>query len=301
MTGYQKMIYDCRQHPLILLTALLFFMLVATPRAATDKEYGLLWEVSKAGAEPAYLFGTIHSEDPDVLQLAQPVQQAFAKSQTVVLEMLLDLDATRYSSTAMLLLEGRTLSDMIGQPLFRQVATAMQSRGITTTILERMQPWAAAVVLSMPAPETGQVLDAMLYQQAVQQDKNVHGLETVQEQLAVFESLSVADQVILLQDAVANFSEIDAMHAELLAAYKQRDLKKLMAISDASMQQGEQRLANEFQQRLVVDRNHRMVERMQQYLQQGRAFVAVGSLHLPGEAGLLNLLEQQGYTLRCLY
>ena len=259
MMGYQKMIEDYRQYPLVLLTALLFFLLAATSCAATDKTYGLLWEVNKAGAEPAYLFGTIHSEDPDVLQLAQPVQQAFTDSQTVVLEMLLDVDAMRYSGTAMLLLEGRSLSDMIGQPLFSQVATAMQSRGITTTVLERMQPWAAAVVLSMPAPETGQVLDAMLYQQALQQDKNVYGLETVQEQLAVFESLSAADQVILLKDAVANFSEIDAMHAELLAAYKQRDLKKLMAISDASMQQGDQRLANEFQQRLVVDRNHRMV------------------------------------------
>lgn len=301
MTGYQKMIEDYRQHPLVSLTALLFLLLAATSLAATDKDYGLLWEVSKAGAEPAYLFGTIHSEDPDVLQLAQPVQQAFTDSQTVVLEMLLDVDATRYSGTAMLLLEGRLLSDVVGQPLFRQVATAMQARGITTTVLERMQPWAAAVVLSMPVPETGQVLDAMLYQQALQQDKNVYGLETVQEQLAVFESLSAADQVVLLQDAVENFSEIDAMHAELLAAYKQRDLKKLMAISDASMQQGDQRLASEFQQRLVVDRNHRMVERMSQYLQLGKAFIAVGALHLPGDEGLLNLLEQQGYRLRCLY
>lgn len=298
---YQNMTKACRQRPLLLLAVPLFFLLAATSRAATDKDHGLLWEVSKAGAEPAYLFGTIHSEDPDVLQLARPVQQAFTDSQTVVLEMLLDVDAMRYSGTAMLLMEGRSLSDMIGQPLFRQVATAMQSRGITTTVLERMQPWAAAVVLSMPAPETGQVLDAMLYQRALQQDKNVYGLETVQEQLAVFESLSAADQVLLLKDAVASFSEIDATHAELLAAYKQRDLEKLLAISDDSMQQGDQRLANEFQQRLVVDRNHRMVERMSQYLQLGKAFIAVGALHLPGDEGLLNLLEQQGYRLRCLY
>lgn len=298
---YQNMTKACRQRPLLLLAVPLFFLLAATSRAATDKDHGLLWEVSKAGGEPAYLFGTIHSEDPDVLQLARPVQQAFTDSQTVVLEMLLDVDAMRYSGTAMLLLEGRSLSDMIGQALFRQVATAMQSRGITTTVLERMQPWAAAVVLSMPAPETGQVLDAMLYQRALQQDKNVYGLETVQEQLAVFESLSAADQVLLLKDAVASFSEIDATHAELLAAYKQRDLKKLLAISDDSMQQGDQRLANEFQQRLVVDRNHRMVERMSQYLQLGKAFIAVGALHLPGDEGLLNLLEQQGYRLRCLY
>jgi len=153
----------------------------------------------------------------------------------------------------------------------------------------------------MPAPETGQVLDAMLYQNALQQGKDVYGLETVQEQLQVFESMSEADQVTLLKDAVENFSDIDAMHAALLAAYKQRDLNGLMAISEASMQQGDQRLADEFQQHLVVDRNHRMAERMRQYLQQGKAFIAVGALHLPGEEGLLNLLEQQGYTVRRLY
>lgn len=67
------------------------------------------------------------------------------------------------------------------------------------------------------------------------------------------------------------------------------------------MQQDDQRLADEFQQRLVVDRNHRMAERMQPYLQQGKVFIAVGALHLPGEEGLLNLLEQQGYAVRRLY
>jgi len=307
MTQYQKVIKIRWQAPAVLLAVSSFFLLAAMSLAGADagidagRGHGLLWEVSKAGAEPAYLFGTIHTEDPDVLQLAKPVQQAFAASQAVVLEMLLDVDAMRHSSAAMLLMDGRSLSDMIGQSLFRQASRAMQSRGITAAVLDRMQPWAAAVTLSMPAPETGQVLDAMLYQDALQQGKDVYGLETVQEQLQVFESMSVADQVTLLKDAVENFSDIDAMHAELLAAYKQRDLNGLMAISEASMQQGDQRLADEFQQTLVVDRNHRMAERMRQYLQQGKAFIAVGALHLPGEEGLLNLLEQQGYTVRRVY
>ena len=305
MTQYQKVIKIRWQAPAVLLAVSSFFLLAAMSLAGADagidRGHGLLWEVSKAGAEPAYLFGTIHTEDPDVLQLAKPVQQAFAASQAVVLEMLLDVDAMRHSSAAMLMMDGRSLSDIIGQSLFRQASRAMQSRGIPATVLDRMQPWAAAVTLSMPAPETGQVLDAMLYQNALQQGKDVYGLETVQEQLQVFESMSVADQVTLLKDAVENFSDIDAMHAELLAAYKQRDLNGLVAISDASMQQGDQRLADEFQQRLVVDRNHRMAERMRQYLQQGKAFIAVGALHLPGEEGLLNLLEQQGYTVRRMY
>jgi uncharacterized protein YbaP (TraB family) len=210
MTRYQNVKNNCWQNPAVLLAVLLFFLLAATSRAGTDKSHGLLWEVSKAGAEPAYLFGTIHSEDPGVLQLARPVQQAFAASQAVVLEMLLDVDAMMYSSAAMLMMDGRSLSDIVGQPLFRQASLAMQSRGIPEAVLNRMQPWAAAVTLSMPAPETGEVLDAMLYQNALQQGKDVYGLETVQEQLHVFESMSGADQVTLLKDAVENFSDIDA-------------------------------------------------------------------------------------------
>ena len=269
--------------------------------ASEDKSHGLLWQISKPGIEPAYLFGTIHSEDPEVLQLPRPVQQAIDRSRTVVLEMLLDTETMMYSSAAMLMLDGRLLSDIIGKPLFRRVALAIRSRGIPDVMLERMKPWAAAVILSMPASETGLVLDMMLYQSALQQGKSVHGLETVQEQLDVFEALPEKNQVLMLQDAVDNFSQLDALHSELLDAYKQRDLAGLLALNETAMQTGDQSLADELQQHLIVDRNHRMSERMQVYLRQGQVFIAVGALHLPGEEGLLNLLEQQGFTVNRLY
>ena len=283
------------------LLAVVFLQWFTPLRASEDKDHGLLWELSKPGIEPAYLFGTIHSEDPEVLQLPQPVQQAIDRCNTVVLEMLLDAEAMMYSSTAMLMMDGRMLSDIIGKPLFRQTASAIRSRGIQELVLERMKPWAAAVILSMPASETGLVLDMMLYQNALEQGKSVHGLETVEEQLHVFEALPEKDQVLLLQDAVENFPGLDALHAELLEAYRQRDLAGLMALSEAAMQAGDQQLADEFQQHLVVDRNHRMSDRMQVYLRQGEVFIAVGALHLPGEEGLLKLLEQQGFTVRRLY
>jgi uncharacterized protein YbaP (TraB family) len=301
MTQHQNALKVHRSGSAVLLVGLLFFLLVVSLQASEDKNYGLLWEVSKPGSEAAYLFGTIHSEDPEVLKLAQPVQQAIDRSVTVVLEMLLDVEAMMYSSVAMLMPDGRVLSGIIGEPLFQQTALAIQSRGIPEIVLERMKPWAAAVTLSMPASKTGQVLDMMLYQDALQQGKVVHGLETIQEQLNVFESLSEADQISMLEEAVENFPDLDAMYADLLDAYKQRDLAGLMALNEASMKAGDPQLADEFQQRLIIDRNHRMSERMQQYLRQGKVFVAVGALHLPGEDGLLNLLEQQGYTVRRLY
>jgi len=291
-----------RGRVLVACFAAMVFLQGLTPLLASeDKNHGLLWELSKPDIEHAYLFGTIHSEDPEVLQLPQPVQQAIDQSSTVVLEMLMDAEAMQYSSTAMLMMDGRLLSDIIGKPLFRQAASAIRSRGIQESVLERLKPWAAAVILSMPASETGLVLDMMLYQNALEQGKSVFGLETVKEQLNIFERLSEKDQVTLLQDAVDNFSELDAVHSELLDAYKQRDLAGLMALNEASMQTGDAQLADELQQHLILDRNHRMVERMQVYLRQGEVFIAVGALHLPGEEGLLSLLEQQGFTVRRLY
>ncbi len=283
------------------LAVMLLLLLATITRADTDKSHGLLWEIGKPGQPSSWLLGTIHSEDPGVLNLPAPVRQAFDASNSVVLEILMDADAMKYSSSAMLMLDGRTLADIIGAPLYAQVSAAIASRGIPELVLNRMKPWAVAVTLSTPALETGEVLDRVLYQDAVQQGKAVYGLETMQEQLQLFDSMPEADQVTLLRDAVENLEVLDSMQAELLAAYKQRDLGRLLAISEASMQAGDQRLADDFQRRLVDDRNQHMAERVQPYLRQGKAFVAVGALHLPGKTGLLERLQQQGYTITRVY
>jgi uncharacterized protein YbaP (TraB family) len=290
-----------RPRTVIVLAVLWYFLQAACCRADTDHSHGLLWEISKAGQAPSWLFGTIHSEDPEVVNLPAPVREAMDAARSVVLEIRMDADAMQYSSTAMLMLDGRTLSDVTGQPLYEKVAAAIATRGIPERVLNRMKPWAAAVTLSTPMPETGEMLDRVLYQDAVQQGKAVYGLETLQEQLGLFDAMPEDDQIALLRDAVDNFPQLDALQAELLAAYKQCDLGALLAIYTASMQGAGQQFADDFQRRLIDDRNRRMVERMQAYLSQGKAFVAVGALHLPGKDGLLQRLEQQGYTVTRVY
>jgi uncharacterized protein YbaP (TraB family) len=63
-----------------------------------------------------------------------------------------------------------------------------------------------------------------------------------------------------------------------------------MAVSDAATQA----LVRE---RLINDRNRRMVERMLPWLREGSAFVAVGALHLAGPEGILRLLSDRGYRV----
>lgn len=282
---------------------LLCGMILLTAAAAADarRVHGLLWEVGRPGLTPGYLFGTIHSEDPEVLDLAEPVARAYAGSQRVVLEVKLDRDAMLYSSAAMLMTDGQVLSEILDKPLYRKTAAAMQTRGITGPVLERMKPWAVAVTLAMPAPQTGVVLDLELFRKAQADGKPVFALETIQEQLDVFEGLSITDQVALLRDTVEQFAEVATLHKALLAAWKRRDLAQMMAINEAALESGDRDLAESFQRRLLTERNHRMAERLRQYLDAGGAFVAIGALHLPGKEGLLNLLENSGYTVRKIY
>ena len=274
-------------------------VLVAEPPRA-NLEHGLLWEISHPGASPAYLFGTIHSEDPGVLDLAPAVERAFASSREVILEANLDPYAMAAGGASMLITDGPSLSEIVGKDLFDRAAEALQTRGIPEVVAEHLKPWAVATALSMPAPETGRVLDLVLFQRAQAAGKPLHGLETIAEQLAVFEGMSLDDQVALLRDAVEQFDRIGPMQSELLDAYKRQDLAAMMAINESALATGDPRLAEAFQRRLIVERNHRMADRMEPYLQQGGVFVAVGALHLPGEEGLIRQLEQRGYTVRAV-
>lgn len=283
----------------VLCSILLCVSVVSAAGARWD--HGLLWEISKPGMTSSFLFGTVHSEDPEVLQLAPPVRQAFDRSDSVILEIMMDMDAMIYSSTAMLMTDGRTLSGMIDESLYKKTVQAIQTRGIPELVLERMKPWAAATTLSVPPPETGLLLDLVLFQKAQEAGKQLHGLETIQEQLGVFDSMPEAHQIRLLRDAVDNLEQIDRMNEEILVLYKGRDLAGMLALNERYMNEGDPAVSRDLEQRLIVDRNRRMVERMQPYLEAGNAFVAVGALHLPGDEGLLGLLDRRGYTLKPVY
>lgn len=280
---------------------LLLFLLVAAPLPA-ETERGLLWRVETTQGEINYLFGTIHSEDPRVLELPGPVSQAFDSAQTLVLEMDLGAQDALAMGEVMMLPPGKNLQTLIGEELYRQSVAALAGRGYPEAVLERLQPWAIVLTLSMPQPKTGLFLDYVLYLQAAEQGKSVVGLEQMGEQLAVFTSLSLDEQLSLLRDALREQDRFPQMFERLLEAYLQRDLQALAALSEQqSMGGSDQALQQRFMGSLVDERNRRMAERLLPLLREGGVFAAVGALHLPGETGLLALLRRQGLRVSPVY
>ena len=262
---------------------------------------GLLWKLEHSGIPPSYLFGTMHSDDPDVVRLPPPVQKVFDQSQGVTLEVALDADSLMAMATALLLEEGLSLEPIIGPGLYARAVKVMAQQGVPEILLARMKPWAVAVTLMTPPSDNGRVLDLELYQQAIRQGKPVSGLETVDEQMGIFDTLSRQDQIALLEDTLDQLPEIETMLLELREAYLDRDLDRLVALNNASLKDSDPRLVEMVNQLIVIERNRRMAARMEPRLRQGRHFIAVGALHLPGEEGLLNLLKQRGYTVTRVY
>ncbi len=278
--------------------------LIVLPALATAEpshEHGLLWRVQGPGIGPDYVFGTIHLEDPRVLDLPDAVTEALAEADTFVMELDPDISSLTQISTAMMYSDGGDLERALGKDLYARAAKALAERGIPEPMARQMKPWAVLMTLNVPPPETGMVLDLVLYMKAVQQGKTTRGLEKSEEQVSALADLPLPMQVELIRDSLDNQSLMEEIYERLVEAYLARDLAAMQALNDQAMAETDASTRDLVSSRLVTERNKRMVQRMLPTLQEGSTFVAVGALHLPGPEGILGLLENRGYRVTRVY
>jgi uncharacterized protein YbaP (TraB family) len=268
---------------------------------AFDK--GLLWRIEKPGAAPSHLFGTVHLADKRVTALPDAVRKVFDAARSFSMEVASDASNVAILAARMVYMDGRDLPRVAGEELFRKVVPLAADLGLPAEMARMFKPWAMVLLLEMPQQQMEDVLDFMLHRLAAEQGKSLGYLETVDEQVAAFERMSEADQVALLKLAVETHKDLKAQSEKLVQAYLQRDLRLMWQIGEAEVAQRPdlKPVKAVFDQRLLFDRNTRMVERMQPQLKSGAAFVAVGALHLYGDKGLLSLLAREGYRVTRVY
>lgn len=267
---------------------------------AEERQIGLLWKIEKSGLDPSYLFATIHLNDERVKKLAPPIKNAFQNSRSFTMEMITDTNGLAAMSKIMFLNGGLSLRKITGEELYQETIRALLERGMTTENLDRIKPWVVIMMLSTPKTKAGLFLDMDLYMQATMARKPRYGLETMAEQLAPFNNITIQDQVTLLRDSLIALKDFDKQLEEITRAYLRRDLTELLSISEGYQGQAG-KVYSTLMDQLIRDRNLRMSVRMQPRLLEGNAFIAIGALHLPGENGLIKLLEQQGYKVTPVY
>jgi uncharacterized protein YbaP (TraB family) len=262
---------------------------------------GLLWRIEKGSVPASHLFGTMHVSDPRVTRLAPPVKQALDGAASFTHEMFTNGPGIVHMAETMYFADHQRLATLLGPDGYRRLEATLKRHGIPTGDLDRKKPWAVFMMLAKPAGHRpGIHLDMALEIASIQQGKRVYALETMAEQISVFNDIPIPDQIVVLNQALSRFDQIHRLHEQMLQVYLSRDLHSLFRMIEREPM-ADERLQKIMLDRLLWARNRRMLERMKPRLLEGNAFIAVGAGHLPGDQGLLALLHRAGYRVTPIY
>jgi uncharacterized protein YbaP (TraB family) len=264
----------------------------------------LLWRVETQTAPASYVFGTVHVSDARVQAVVRDMLETVGPLDSISLEIVPTPAVGAEAAQRMFILDGPSLSQRIGNELFWKTVAAASPYGLDASAVDRFKPWALAVTLSLPVYELRAQAaghrnsEQLLHSYAVNNRVSLYGIETIDEQLGLFDGAAEAIQVEMLRQAVQFSGITDDIFARLINAYLAQDLTDIYRVME-EFSAGEQAdLQAFFEDELIAGRNRRMVERILPRLAEGNALMAVGALHLPDETGVLRLLEQRGYTVR---
>jgi uncharacterized protein YbaP (TraB family) len=281
-----------------LFIALLFF--TAPSRAVSPADTSgksLLWQISgKDLVKPSYLFGTIHMICPDDYIWSTKMQQAFSKADDICFEMDLDDPAVMMTiATGMLDNSGKTLQDYFSAADYKKLSAYIKdSLGLTIEMFSTMKPMILPMIFTGKSAycDIPVSYEEKLTQSAKEQKKDIAGIETPEEQIAVLNSMPVDSVVKEVMDIVNGVEqENDSLFGQLMTAYKTQDLPTLYELMHRSKD-----LENEMGA-FLDDRNIKWIPRMIDMMDKRSMFFAVGAGHLWGEKGVIHLLRAEGYIV----
>jgi uncharacterized protein len=278
--------------------------------AKLENTEAILWKVEKNGAEPSYLFGTIHIPDKRVVTLPAKVQAAFDQSKTVALEVANTSDAALVEAMGkvpqlLAYADGATLKAQLTGDEFKKVQALVAKSGLPGDAAVVLKPWLISMLLAITDCQRSQIsagqdaLDKRLEKDAVKRGATVVGLETVESQLTAMASVPNDQQILMLKSGLAYADRSDDMIETLVQMYLKRQIGATMPFEQAlGEKSGVPASAYDgFIKMLLVDRNARMRDAAKPIFDKGQAFVAIGALHLPGKTGMVALLREAGYIV----
>lgn len=261
----------------------------------------LLWELNKPGHKKSFLLGTMHTDEKEIMQSHRFIDESLAQVDTYVMEVVITDAIRQRAQRSMFIGPGEPqLNTMLDKLSWERLVDKMQKRGLSEEQAVFFKPWAAFTILNVPEQDSSEVMDTALQKQSRTKGLQVKGLERISDQIGTLDKLPRDVQLKLLKDYLY-FDQADGIFARMKQYYLQRDLDGLLALNDEYMQFTDKQSAELFLDRLIYQRNKRMEQGINKLTKDNACFIAVGALHLPGPQGLLQLLREEGFTLRPIY
>ena len=258
-----------------------------------------VWTV-KGKTNTVYLAGSVHALPKEHAHFPEQLERAYGAVKVVVLEVDLDdmdpLEAVQFITANGTLPAEQTLVDVVGAKDYERVAKLAAHLGIPEAAIKRLEPWAVALVLTQFAlSKTGfdaQLgIDMQITERAKADGKTIDGLETVIDQLSVFDARSFDEQTRFLLDSTDDAEHRDQDLAKLISAWRSGDLR---ALEKEFIK--ERAKSPALYDALLGVRNRKWLPKIEALLDDDQDYlVLVGTLHYVGKDGLLNLLRERGY------
>lgn len=267
-----------------------------TSLLAQKLENSTLWKIEGSGLNKAsYLFGTIHITCDATLE--NDVIKALDETKQIVLEIDMDdPDMQDKMMKGMYMKDGKTLKSIVNDEDYQAIDSLFTSKmGISVKMIENVKPF---FLTSMLYPKfidcPMESFEAELMKVAKEQNEEIFGLETIDDQINVFEVIPYEDQVKdLVRTAKDNMAYDKAKFAKLLSIYKDENITDMLNI----MNDDNYSSVAEYQDELLDNRNINWIPKIKEYAEKQATFFGVGAGHLAGENGVINLLRQAGYTV----
>lgn len=270
------------------------------PAAAATAAKPALWSVSDADTT-IYLFGTVHVLKPGLTWFDGAVRDAFDKSDTLVLELVLPEDPAAIQPALMkhgIAMTGPTLREKLTPEQRTRYEAAVKAVGQQPEAFDRFRPWFAANNIGLLAvakegydPNSG--AEKVLTDAAKAAGKRIAAFETLDIQFGFFSGLPERTEIGFLTMTVDEFDEAGSSINRMVDRWAAGDPDGLAAILNESLVK-----LPEMDRVLLSERNANwttwIAERMQQ---PGTVFVAVGAGHLAGPNSVNAMLAKRGVTV----
>jgi uncharacterized protein YbaP (TraB family) len=250
------------------------------------KKQSLLWQITHPDLPfPSYLFGTMHMRRLGYLPILPTALHHMASCKMFLAEM--DLEAELPTTMP----SGKDWYAGLSDRKFDRMARMIHKlTGASTQQIRFLPPlyWVNSISTTMVTAQ-GPVfyLDQHLWKQAGRLQMERGGLETVEEQAAIYLNIQLDQQLKMLLDITRNVSRFRKHLLAMNKRYEQGDLHQLYQSTRTSM--------GKLRRSMLYNRNRIMAARLIPHLFQAPVFVAVGAAHLPGYKGILRLLKEKGF------
>lgn len=254
-------------------------------------ESTLLWEISGNGLnKPSYLFGTFHMLCAKDFQFPEKLNPILNKVDEVYTEINLT-DPNEIKKFQKLVLEGKKLKEEITDAQKEKLVKGLKDYQYEFKDLENFSASAANSLLVQKNFDCNtaelKLLDLEILMKALKLNKQLNGLETVEEQMEFYNKFITPDDFIY---SATHYDKLKQESDAMVQYYKQEQLTKLYnaMVSSETM--------NKEKKEIILDiRNENWAKKIPDIIKDKQTLFAVGSGHLAGEKGIIQLLRNLGY------